>query len=102
MGLIKHFNDLLAYLMTLEKVLEMNPFQERPAHRSGCLRSLEAASPGMDGGLHFTPWLHLCSAISGTLSVALLSSSHAPHPLGTNVGGAAVLLSSVGRRALPC
>lgn len=50
MGLIKHFNDLLAYLMKFEKVLEMNPFQDRPAPLSGCIRSLEAASSAMNGG----------------------------------------------------
>lgn len=50
MGLIKHFNDPLAYLMTFEKALEMNPFQEHPAHLSGCVCSLEAASSSTDGG----------------------------------------------------
>ena len=98
MGLIKHFNDLLAYLMTFEKALEMNPFQECPVHLSGCVCSLEAASSVTDGGtsagLHLTPSLHLFSALCGVLSLALLSSSHVPHPLGTNVCGAAVLLPS--------
>lgn len=69
MGLIKHFNDLPEYLMTFEKALEVNPFQEHPAHLSGCVCSLEAAFSATDGeasaGLHFAPSLGVltCSPV---------------------------------------
>lgn len=89
MGLIKHFNDLLAYLMTFEKALEVNPFQEHPAHLSGRVCSLEAACSATDGG----PVL-ASALLHHHLSRALLSFSHVPNPLGTKVCGAAVLLPS--------
>lgn len=73
---------------------EMDPFQECPVHLS--IRSLEAASFVMNGGPVLgsaSPHHSICS-LPSVGCPHILSSSHAPHPLGTNVCAAVVQLPS--------
>lgn len=77
MGLIKHFNDLLPYLMTFEEALGTNRFQEHPMH----LLAARTAW-GLPGGSTFCSGCQAGFQPSFTLQICSARGVLSPHFLG--------------------